>query len=1077
MPLNFIAKAAITVAMTALNYAITASQKIEGPRLDETKVTLGDYGVALPMVWGTRRIDGPPIFFAEDLREVKRRRKTKGGKYNEYTYFGTWAMAVAGHEIEDVTRIWLDKKLVYDVTGAGPIYPLEDTSGNTAKSMMPSDYMRIYKGTEDQEADPRMLATVEAAQGVGSCPAYRGTAYVMFSDVPLEKFGNRIPQAAVEIVSAKTAFYPVETFPTIEAQPARMQGAVFSDDGSRFMWGDTYGYEIWDTVSRTRIAAGNFSSSITAFPSFAMFDSGNILVAGGNVVYRVNSEGRGGLVYATLDQPQDEVRIRRDGNGRQFWFTIPYSSLRTFYIGGQPFTMLDLTGVDWAPVEFFENPDEGSIWAVGRIPGTSSDIAYFRRVIGRGTNPPFLYVTGLPAQGIALGGVNGCYSNGAFILQWGGALHKINPVDGSILDTLSGLTFDPYNTKAQFNNFKANSDSLWVGATEINLIDLSIARTVTLANWDAGDASGIIYDRINHALITAPQYTQEVSWRYLDRVAGSGVPLSEIAGNVADMCGVPEYDFSDLSQTVGGWSATIGAGQDILEPLLDAYDVDIRPHDFTIEGIVRGGASGGTIDVERFVRSGDEPRYNVKIAQAAQIPRAMVMNFADIDKDQQVNSVRVSRPPETTDAAGEATLDMTTWATDTDSARQYLARYFRRIWNGREMINNALTPQNLSLEPADLRTLGLDGENVLARLIKTSLSKDGKMTSEWVTDDPDLALLDGGEGPTFDGYVPSELLIPLPSRGFVIDANLATDLHDQSNPFLYYAAAPYTSGFWPGVDFATSDGGTIEEYLPGWASVPSSSSMDWGWTNNMLGNALPGVLDYGNTLNVNMCIGTLSGLTEAEILADSELNLLLIEAEGGWEYVQFVDADLQGDGSYNVTGLLRGRRGTEHLIGAHAAGNAVIVVDGDVLRRSIGASEIGDTDYFRAVTQGRSLSSAVEQEVTFTAAANKPYSAANGALSLASGDWSITADRRTRIGGSAFLSGPLPLGEASESWEADILNGVDVVRTISGSSLPLVYTEEQQVVDFGTAQTSLEVNLYQLNPVLALRGYPLNITA
>jgi hypothetical protein len=228
MPVNLIAKAAITVGMMALNMAITASQKIEGPRLDETKVTLGDYGVALPMIWGTRRIEGPPIFFAEDLREVKRRRKTKGGKYNEYTYFGTWAIAVAGHEIDDVTRIWLDKKVVYQATGAGPTTPFSSEDGVNLQ-----DYIRIYKGTETQEADPRMVATVEAANGAGSCPAYRGTAYIMFVDVPLEKFGNRIPQAAVEAVSAKTDIYPAETFATIISQPNRMWGATFSRDGSQ----------------------------------------------------------------------------------------------------------------------------------------------------------------------------------------------------------------------------------------------------------------------------------------------------------------------------------------------------------------------------------------------------------------------------------------------------------------------------------------------------------------------------------------------------------------------------------------------------------------------------------------------------------------------------------------------------------------------------------------------------------------------------------------------------------------------------------------------------------------------------
>ncbi|MEL7487725.1 MAG: glycoside hydrolase/phage tail family protein, partial [Pseudomonadota bacterium] len=53
--------------------------------------------------------------------------------------------------------------------------------------------MRVYRGTEDQTPDPAM----EAIEG--AAPAYRGLAYVVFEDMPLADFGNRIPQLAFEI--------------------------------------------------------------------------------------------------------------------------------------------------------------------------------------------------------------------------------------------------------------------------------------------------------------------------------------------------------------------------------------------------------------------------------------------------------------------------------------------------------------------------------------------------------------------------------------------------------------------------------------------------------------------------------------------------------------------------------------------------------------------------------------------------------------------------------------------------------------------------------------------------------------
>jgi hypothetical protein len=59
--------------------------------------------------------------------------------------------------------------------------------------------MRIYLGTETQDADPRMESWCEDRYGADSCPAYKGTAYIVFEDLPLEKFGNRIPQISVEV--------------------------------------------------------------------------------------------------------------------------------------------------------------------------------------------------------------------------------------------------------------------------------------------------------------------------------------------------------------------------------------------------------------------------------------------------------------------------------------------------------------------------------------------------------------------------------------------------------------------------------------------------------------------------------------------------------------------------------------------------------------------------------------------------------------------------------------------------------------------------------------------------------------
>ncbi|WP_247880367.1 hypothetical protein [Ochrobactrum sp. Q0168] len=56
--------------------------------------------------------------------------------------------------------------------------------------------MRVYRGDAAQQPDP----LIEAKQGTGNAPAYRGTAYVVFERIPLDTFGNRLPQFEFEVV-------------------------------------------------------------------------------------------------------------------------------------------------------------------------------------------------------------------------------------------------------------------------------------------------------------------------------------------------------------------------------------------------------------------------------------------------------------------------------------------------------------------------------------------------------------------------------------------------------------------------------------------------------------------------------------------------------------------------------------------------------------------------------------------------------------------------------------------------------------------------------------------------------------
>ena len=65
----------------------------------------------------------------------------------------------------------------------------------------------------------------------------------------------------------------------------------------------------------------------------------------------------------------------------------------------------------------------------------------------------------------------------------------------------------------------------------------------------------------------------------------------------------------------------------------------------------------------------------------------------------------------------------------------------------------------------------------------------------------------------------------------------------------------------------------------------------------------------------------------------------------------------------------------------------------------------------------------------------------------------------------------MPLGEADERYEIDILDGAMVKRTLAVTSPAAVYTAAEQIADFGAVQGTVTARVYQISAV-AGRGSP-----
>lgn len=177
----------------AVGGAIDANQAIKLPGLSDTTVAPSQYGIGVPKTYGSDRVACAPIWSLPKLIESEHTSRSGGSagqKVTTKSYSLSWAVLIGEGPIVGIRRMWIYGKLVYDARSSAD-------AATAAESAKFREYFTLYLGTEDQMPDP----TIEAEVGAGKVPALRGTAYIVFNELPLEKWGNRMPEVSVEVAT------------------------------------------------------------------------------------------------------------------------------------------------------------------------------------------------------------------------------------------------------------------------------------------------------------------------------------------------------------------------------------------------------------------------------------------------------------------------------------------------------------------------------------------------------------------------------------------------------------------------------------------------------------------------------------------------------------------------------------------------------------------------------------------------------------------------------------------------------------------------------------------------------------
>ncbi len=251
---DLLIRAAINIGVgLLLNFLFPAKQPNItqiGPRLNDLDVTSSAYGQPIPIHYGTLRTGGN-VIWSSGIREVAKTttQSSGGGKggggggsvsTTTFTYFASFALGFAEGPAQGILRIWADGKLIYDKTGTGV--------------GIGSVRFKFYLGNETQNPDP----LIEADKGAGNVSAHRGLVYIVFNDLPLANFGNRIPNITAEITFQVLNKMPFS--PLIELAGQNIPGSIAGGDNDSHMYLDPFS----DDLYFLKVAASGISRQSVA---------------------------------------------------------------------------------------------------------------------------------------------------------------------------------------------------------------------------------------------------------------------------------------------------------------------------------------------------------------------------------------------------------------------------------------------------------------------------------------------------------------------------------------------------------------------------------------------------------------------------------------------------------------------------------------------------------------------------------------------------------------------------------------------------------------------------------------------
>jgi hypothetical protein len=1056
------------LAGSLLASAFAPTQRSVGPKLDDLKVSGSAYGAVLPYVEGRPRLGGQ-VVWASDKRPIENTQRSggKGGggsSVTTFTYDVDLLIVLTSVPCEALLKVFSGGDLVLNHT-----YGTDAQSVGASNTAPQWDRLTFYGGGPTQQPDP----DYEAAVGADNALAYRGRASVFIKGLKLGQSGQlpnltfEIARTAASLVDDGVTYEGVsKTYNTSPVYETNKNLVPWSDsaapkfgEGSlasgAFIVDDPTGTGTYETQMLARARAqypGNVAFKLAGWikiPSYgerALFGLVNPDVSNGG-------DYNPTIHYGLAIDANGSIYPRLFTNAADFWYRAGFGVQSSFADPVDPGfptpTAFSFYGVNtsltsglryctsnpavvplntWTFVALVRHDKQ--FWT---ICGSTVHKHHFLDAFGAGGNHHAGVGMAGPGGGTYYPISNACndYAEELFATASAG--------DPKLALTI-GATFFGGSTYPQFDNvyMSIGFEGDFSPDTVKHEID---ENTLFQYDFDAGD----LWDP------TYPSVAEVV-----ERLCVDCADLPEAWVDVTDIESIttPVYALT-VSQ--------VSAPRVTIEMLMGCYFFEAFARGNVLHFRKRAGAAVATIPYEDLgwhAQGQSQPEAFGRVAgDSLPLPVQIALVYSDVNSDHQTDTQWSDRVQ---GAQGSIAVFQVPLGLTPSIAKIIADARLADMYAALRTAHIGLSLAYSRYEPTDVFIVeSHDGSQFRMRSLKR-VDSESVIDHDLVLDD---ATIFEQLGLTVGGTGAQTIVLPVPFTEMeILDIPL---LRDADNSPGLYVATKGTTDQWRTADLFDSPDDVNYTYLQ---TVDAEAT--FGTCTTTLGDWTGGtVMDEMSHVTVNVDRGILSSTTYADMLLNLSVNMAVI----GNELVQYRDATLIATGIYKLTGLLRGRRGTEWAMLDHTAGERFVALGTTGMRfLPLQVSDLNRERYYKAASAGQQLSAADEQAVTPVAINLEPFSpvglAANRddpAMTL------LTWIRRTRLSTRVGGDNPpvIPLGEATEEYLLEIFDGTTIVRTETVTTPEFEYTDTMQIADFGSMQDPITFRVRQVSAI-AGPGYP-----